>query len=160
MQIFRVSPDHEVSAKFLDNRRLSKQVLELYQIIRVCLGEMGHVEVNTRYLQHPVVKAVYNDGRPYLPDTLALLEAMDEEHMRRGGKRSLEFRDDLETLNRMIKGKMDEGIFSEEKLPPFYVYGNERCFSEAAYRKYEELLFSKWASDKIPPRCNVKYRGE
>lgn len=155
MQIFRVSPDHEVSARFLDNRRLSKQVLELYQIIRVCLGGMGLVEVNTRYLHHPVVKAVYNEGKPYLPDVLEMLEAMDQEHMRRGGKRSAAFREDLERLNRLIREELDGSLFSGERLPPFYVYGTERCYTDAAYGKYEALLFSKWAADKIPPRCNV-----
>ncbi|SOC45228.1 pyrimidine dimer DNA glycosylase/endonuclease V [Salinicoccus kekensis] len=155
MQIFRVSPDHNVSARFLDNRRLSKQVLELYQIIRVCLGGMGLVEVNTRYLHHPVVKAVYNEGRPHLPDALAMLKAMDEEHRRRGGRRSDAFREDLAGLDRLIKEELDESLFSEEKIPPFYVYGTERCHTEEAYEKYEALLFSKWAADKIPPRCNI-----
>lgn len=157
MQIFRVSPDHGVSARFLDNRRLSKQVLELYQIIRVCLGEMGLVEVNTRYLSHPVVKAVYNGGSPYMPDTLAMLEAMDREHLRRGGKRSPEFRENLQDLARLIREETHKGMFSEEKLPPFYVYGTERCFTEEAYEKYEVLLYSKWAADKIPPRCNIRH---
>lgn len=154
MQIFRVSEDHQISAQFLDNRRLSKQVLELYQIIRVCLGALGLVEANTRYLHHPVVKSVYNDGKPFLIDTMALLEAMDAEHLRRGGKRSEEFREDLKELNLLIKDQSPEGIFSKEKLPPFYIYGTERCFTNEAYKKYEELLFQKWSADKIPARCN------
>lgn len=156
MQIFRVSEDHHVSAQFLDNRRLSKQVLELYQIIRVCLGALGLVEVNTRYLHHPVVKAVYNEGRPFLMDTLAMLEAMDAEHLRRGGRRSEEFRENLKELSLMIKNQSSAGIFSEAKLPPFYIYGTERCYTNEAYKKYEELLFQKWSEDKIPARCNWK----
>lgn len=156
MQIFRVSPDHNVSAQFLDNRRLSKQVLELYQIIRVCLGELELVEANTRYLKHPVVKAVYNGGKPFLFDTLALLEAMDAEHLRRGGRRSEEFRENLKKLSLLIKDKSNKDIFSTEKLPPFYVYGTERYYTDTAYKKYEDLLFQKWSADKIPARCNVK----
>ena len=35
MQIFRISSGHDESARFPDNRRLSKQVPGLYQIIRV-----------------------------------------------------------------------------------------------------------------------------
>jgi hypothetical protein len=80
MQIFRVSSNHKTSAQFLDNRRLSKQVLELYQIIRVCLGAMELIEADTSYLRHPIVKNVYHDGKPYLYDAAALLKAMDEEH--------------------------------------------------------------------------------
>ncbi|WP_462421872.1 pyrimidine dimer DNA glycosylase/endonuclease V [Salinicoccus sp. Marseille-QA3877] len=156
MQIFRVSEDHQVSAQFLDNRRLSKQVLELYQIIKVCLGALGIVEVNTRYLHHPVVKAVYNEGQPYLMDTLAMLDAMDAEHLRRGGKRSEEFRKNLGELSSLIKDRFSEKIFSKAKLPPFYIYGTERCYTDEAYKKYEKLLFRKWNADKIPPRCNWK----
>ncbi|WP_338147615.1 pyrimidine dimer DNA glycosylase/endonuclease V [Macrococcus armenti] len=68
----------------MDNRRLSKQVLELYQIIRVCLAEMNVIEGNTRYLHHPIVKHVYNEGHPYIIDAYKMLEAMDKEHQRRG----------------------------------------------------------------------------
>ena len=75
MQIFRVHPEHEISARYLDNRRLSKQVLELYQIIRVCLAEMKLIEGNTRYLHHPIVKHVYHEGQPYIMDTFKMLEA-------------------------------------------------------------------------------------
>lgn len=91
MQIFRVSPNHEVSAKYLDNRRLSKQILELYQIIRVCLAHMELIEGNTKYIHHPIVQHVYNDGNPYIIDTFQLLKEMNKEHIRRGGKRSESF---------------------------------------------------------------------
>lgn len=156
MQIFRVSEDHKTSAQFLDNRRLSKQVLELYQIIRVCLGQKGIIETDTSYLKHPVVKNVYNHGDAYIYDAVNLLKEMDKEHQRRGGKRSSEFRSDLEILYNIVDDKNHQGMFNSDKLPPFYVFGEERCYSQEAYRKYEALLFEKWKNDKIPPRCGVK----
>ena len=102
MQIFRVSPNHEVSAKYLDNRRLSKQILELYQIIRVCLAHMELIEGNTKYIHHPIVQHVYNDGNPYIIDTFQLLKEMNKEHIRRGGKRSESFKQDLSNLALII----------------------------------------------------------
>lgn len=84
MQIFRVSENHEISARYLDNRRLSKQVLELYQIIRVCLSALNIIDGNIRYLHHPIVKHVYNEGHPYILDCFAMLKVMDDEHTRRG----------------------------------------------------------------------------
>lgn len=156
MQIFRVNEDHEISAAFLDNRRLSKQVLELYQIIRVCLAQKDIIDTNTRYRHHPVVKHVYNNGHPYLHDTVKLLKAMDIEHVKRGGKRSADFQTKLETLYAIIENPKYSYEFSMEKLPPFYVFGDDKCSTEEAYSKYETLLFTKWAGDKIPARCSIK----
>lgn len=102
IQIFRVDENHTVSARFLDNRRLSKQVLEMYQIIRVCLGEMKIINTNTRYISHPIVQLVYNRGYPYLLDAFELLKAFDQEHQRRGGFRALSFKQDLIDLEKII----------------------------------------------------------
>lgn len=156
MQIFRVSDNHKISAAFLDNRRLSKQVLELYQIIRVCLAQQDIIDANTDYRRHPVVKHVYNNGHPYLHDTVKLLKAMDEEHRKRRGKRSADFQTKLEKLYAIIENPKYEAKFSTEKLPPFYVFGDDKCSTEEAYSKYETLLFMKWAGDKIPARCSIK----
>lgn len=150
MQLFRVSPDHEVSARFLDNRRLSKQVLELYQIIRVCLAEMGVIEGNTRYLSHPIVKHVYNDGQPYLLDMMRFLTVMDREHLRRGGQRSDAFKEDLAELRHIVLGLND---INTQPLPPYFVYGKEKIEGETAYERYRMLLYDKWKQDKIAPRC-------
>ncbi|MCU5746977.1 pyrimidine dimer DNA glycosylase/endonuclease V [Staphylococcus sp. SQ8-PEA] len=154
MQIFRVSPDHKVSAAFLDNRRLSKQVLELYQIIRVCLVEMDIIEGNSRYLSHPIVKHVYNEGESYLHDALYMLHCMDEEHRQRGGKRSAQFREDLAQLEDTVTNYRH--LFSTDAIPPFYVFKEEKIYGDQAYTKYLELLYSKWAQDKVPPRCGIK----
>lgn len=154
MQIFRVHENHKISAQFLDNRRLSKQVLEMYQIIRVCLGEMKIIETNTRYLTHPIVKSIYNEGYPYILDAHALLKELDEEHQRRGGKRSIEFRKDLSALSEIVEAHKSK--FNPEQIPPFFVYGDEKLYGEAVYGRYEQLLFDKWRVDKISPRCNIK----
>lgn len=155
MQIFRPYQSHEQSAKFLDNRRLSKQVLELYQIMRVCLAEMQIIEGNTRYLSHPVVKHVFNEGHPYLIDTLEMLLIMDQEHRRRGGSRSEAFKEDLAQLRRLIELNAEQ--FCNDDIPPFYVYGEAKLTGEAVYDAYRQLLYDKWMLDKIAPRCSVKY---
>ncbi|WP_414047456.1 pyrimidine dimer DNA glycosylase/endonuclease V [Macrococcus equi] len=154
MQIFRVSEDHETSARFLDNRRLSKQVLELYQIIRVCLAEMHIIEGNTRYLSHPIVKHIYNNGHPYLLDCFNMLKVMDAEHTRRGGKRSDTFKADIAHLESIIDEHRH--LFNQETIPPFYVYGTDKINGEHTFKAYEQLLHEKWMNDKIAPRCGVK----
>lgn len=153
MQIFRVHEDHTISAQFLDNRRLSKQVLEMYQIIRVCLGEMNIIETNTRYLSHPIVKWIYNDGFPYLIDAHDFLKVLDDEHQRRGGNRSIKFRQDLIALSEIIEKHKTQ--FNFDPIPPIFVYGDDKVYGQQAYRRYEQLLFNKWTNDNIPPRCNV-----
>ncbi|TDM30496.1 hypothetical protein ETH98_03480 [Macrococcoides caseolyticum] len=153
MQIFRVHPEHEISARYLDNRRLSKQVLELYQIIRVCLAEIKLIEGNTRYLHHPIVKHVYHEGQPYIMDTFKMLEAMDKEHRRRGGKRSQNFREDLKILENQIV--QYETKFNSSPLPPIYVYGDDKLYGEEVYEAYKRLLELKWKNDTIAPRCNI-----
>lgn len=154
MQIFRVHENHQVSAQFLDNRRLSKQVLEMYQIIRVCLGAMDIIETNTRYLSHPIVKSIYNEGHPYLIDAYEFLQILDREHQRRGGNRSTEFKGDLDALGKLID--VHAVRFNSNKIPPYFVYGDEKIYGETVYESYEKLLFEKWQADKIPPRCNIK----
>ncbi|ANZ33939.1 pyrimidine dimer DNA glycosylase/endonuclease V [Staphylococcus carnosus] len=160
MQIFRVSPDPKVSAEFLDNHRLSKQVLELYQIIRVCLGELDVIKTGPGYRHHPVVEAVYNNGKPYLWGAWILLAAMNEEHMRRGGKRSEVFKKELEGLYDVVK-KTDQTLsLSHEDLPPFYIEGEKRIYGGEAYQMYVKLLFDKWQHDKIPPRCHINLNNK
>lgn len=153
MQIFRIHPDHEISARYLDNRRLSKQVLELYQIIRVCLAEMNVIEGNTRYLHHPIVKHVYNEGHPYIIDTYKMLEAMDKEHQRRGGKRSQNFKEDLKALKDIIL--QHKAKFNSLPLPPLYVYGDDKLYGNKVYEAYKQLLQLKWKNDTIAPRCSI-----
>lgn len=155
MQIFRVDEDHTVSARFLDNRRLSKQVLELYQIIRVCLAALGILDSNTRYLHHPIVKHVYNDGYPYVIDAFEMLLAMDNEHRRRGGKRSMQFKEDITNLERIIYEHQEK--FSYEPLPGIYVYGDDKYYGDDTYDMYTRLLHEKWANDTIAPRCSIKH---
>ncbi len=41
MQIFRPFKDHTESARYLDDRRLNKQISECYQIITSCLKQKG-----------------------------------------------------------------------------------------------------------------------
>ncbi|CAM4259016.1 pyrimidine dimer DNA glycosylase/endonuclease V [Jeotgalicoccus halotolerans] len=154
MQIFRVHENHKISAQFLDNRRLSKQVLEMYQIIRVCLGAMDIIDTNTRYLSHPIVKSIYNEGHPYLIDAHEFLQILDNEHQRRGGIRSAKFRKDLDALQKLID--IHAARFNSNKIPPYFVYGDEKIHGKAVYKRYEELLFTKWQKDKIPPRCSLK----
>lgn len=156
MQIFRVDENHIVSARFLDNRRLSKQVLELYQIIRVCLAELNIIEGNTRYLNHPIVKHLFNDGDCYIIDCFEMLQVMDKEHTFRGGKRSDAFKADLKRLSEIIN--THEQQFNHNKLPPFFVYGTEKIYGTDAYKAYEALLYEKWLNDKIAPRCGVKIK--
>lgn len=154
MQIFRVAADHKVSAQYLDNRRLSKQVLELYQIIRVCLAELKIIEGNTRYLHHPIVKQAYNNGKPYIMDLYHMLVEMDREHQRRGGKRSAAFKEDLETLADIIYANRE--AFSHDPLPPYYVYGETKLEGEGVYEAYQSLLHDKWLNDTISPRCGFQ----
>ncbi|MDG0843077.1 pyrimidine dimer DNA glycosylase/endonuclease V [Staphylococcus equorum] len=156
MQIFRISSDHKKSARFLDNRRLSKQVLELYQIIRVCLAKLNLVDINSNYIKHPIVAHVYNNGKPYLIDTFNILESMNEEHIRRGGKRSVDFKNDIARLREIVYKEEYQKYFSYEMLPPFYVFGDCKVHGEDAFELYQTLLFNKWKKDKIPPRCGVK----
>ncbi|GGB08785.1 hypothetical protein ERX37_07000 [Macrococcus hajekii] len=157
MQIFRVEADHNISAKYLDNRRLSKQVLELYQIIRVCLAEIKIIEGNTRYLHHPIVKHAYNNGSPFIMDLYQMLIAMDEEHQRRGGKRSAAFKSDLEQLAETIT--LNQHLFSHESLPPFFVYGDVKLTGDKVYAAYKELLHEKWLNDTISPRCGWQQKS-
>ncbi|MFS0752379.1 pyrimidine dimer DNA glycosylase/endonuclease V [Oceanobacillus sp. 1P07AA] len=153
MQLFRVSSNHQISAQFLDNRRLSKQVLETYQIIRVCLAELKIIEGNTKYLQHPIVKHVYNGGTPYLVDTWRFLQACNEEHILRGGTRNAEFRNQLVDLEKIIEEH--KYLFSNEPLPPYFVYGDKKIFGQKAYELYQTILYDKWRNDKIAPRCGI-----
>ncbi|EKU50153.1 hypothetical protein CD133_03405 [Staphylococcus massiliensis CCUG 55927] len=145
-----------ISARYLDNRRLSKQVLELYQIIRTCLKALDLIEGKKGYLNHPIVQHVYHDGKPYIIDTFEMLKAMNIEHMRRGGMRSDAFKQDLSELERLIVHYDKENYFSREPLPPFYCYQDDRVYGEAVYEKYITLLHEKWCNDKISPRCNIK----
>lgn len=158
MQIFRVSPNPKVSAEFLDNRRLSKQVLELYQIIRVCLGELDIIQTGNGYRHHPVVEHVYHNGQPYIYGALVLLDAFNNEHLRRRGHQSAEFREKLEKLHQTIQQADKVHHFTRDALPPMYIEGKERVAGDASYALYQKLLYKKWSQDTIPPRCDINLK--
>ncbi|RIL40680.1 hypothetical protein BUY93_14840, partial [Mammaliicoccus fleurettii] len=81
---------------------------------------------------------------------------MNEEHIRRGGKRSVDFKNDIARLREIVYKKEYQKYFSHEKLPPFYVFGDYKVHGEDAFELYQTLLFNKWKKDKIPPRCGIK----
>lgn len=154
LQLFRPFLDHTRSAQFLDDRRLNKQVLEGYQIARVCLAELGCLTSNTRYMTHPMVRHVYHGGKPYLPDLIAYIEACDHEFRRRGGKRGNAFAAKLSQLAEQVQ--MHHALMDAHALPPYFVFGDRReSDPEKVFRLYRQLLYTKWASDGQWARARI-----
>lgn len=129
----------------------------MYQILRVCLAELGIIEGNTRYLQHPIVKHIYHNGNPYLIEGFKLLRAFDDEHQLRGGKRSADFYLKIKELEAVIFDPINMEKFSAAEIPPYFIYGTKKIEGEAAYKAYQQLLFYKWQNDQIAPRCHVHH---
>lgn len=146
MQIFRPFESHKTSAQYLDNARLNKQVVEAYQIIRTILAHEGIIEAGNKYINHPIVKFIYNNGDPYLYDLYQYLLCCNKEFIARGGNRSQDFQDKIDGLYNYVK----EYVIIN--MPPYYRYGSDEIYDETAFEKYQTLIKQKWAKDKNPPR--------
>jgi len=135
-------PDHNQTAQYLDDIRLNKQIVEAYQIAEICLIQLGLRQGKTAWKHHPIVKNVYNNGKPYLPDLYRYITTCDREWIRRGKNRGSEFRSKLLKLGEDIFNNIN--LFSWE---PMKVY--------ESYDYYKLLLKDKWDSDKIVVKCSI-----
>jgi len=114
MQTFLPYPDYKAVAQVLDMKRLGKQRVEAYQILktnrRVALEEPG---AKIAWCNHPAVLM----WRGYERELCKYGLTMCTEWVRRGYKDNL-------------SGIFKEGLltsFEEDKLPPWY--GNEKLYS-------------------------------
>lgn len=96
MQTFLTSPSFEVTARDLDDKRLGKQRVEAYQILRVLQGK------TKGWRNHPAVLMWYG----YEPTLDLYLHAMIEEWKRRGFKNTM--------------ARLGLGYVSWSQLPPWF----------------------------------------
>jgi hypothetical protein len=149
MQIFRPFKEHEESAKFLDDRRLNKQIVEAYQLAQLSLRKLGLLPYEKLgYLNHPMSIYIYNEGKPYLPDLTSYMKKLNEEWIARGFKRGAEFQAKLDNLFRIVIDKPE--LFDWNIMPPYYVFEGDRIQGDEVYNKYQQLLERKWAQDVMP----------
>jgi hypothetical protein len=152
MQIFRPYRDHEKSAKYLDDSRLNKQVLECFQVIKSCLTKLELMDGKSGWFNHPITQHVWNDGKPFIPDLYNFMMVCNREWLRRGKNRGIDFTNQMNDVCQVIKTSKE--FFSWKPLPMFYSYQDTRTKNNVP-RLYRDLLREKWKSDKRSPRCSI-----
>ena len=155
MQIFRPYKEHNKSAMWLDDARLNKQVLEALQVCNACLRDMGIIPKNGKriyWIHHPITRAIYNEGKPYLPDLLRYAGCCLDEWYRRGfkGHRMGEFyKEVLKIVNDNIDG------FDSGEMRRIFVGENTVMDTDDIYDMYKEYLYGKWSRDKIKVKVTL-----
>lgn len=156
MQLFLpYADDLPSTARFLDDQRLNKQIIEAYQIGLTVLKMLDGYDKG--WARHPATKFVYNNGKPKFSWLALYIKTLDSEWNRRGFIRSEKMRLKLQQLFENITrfefdnkhvcsfvGKI-EGITKT-------VY--DSSMSEVS-KLYQQLLFDKWNHDKIPAKCTI-----
>lgn len=155
MQIFRPFPEHWKSAKYLDDKRLNKQVLESYQINNMILKALGLEEGTSKtWFNHPVVRSIWNDGKPFLPDHWIYMDACDKEWQRRGCNRSPEFRAKIDKQIDIINDNRE--LFNWSPMEEYFRFGDKEIYGKSIYPYFRALLKAKWKYDKSPSKCSIK----
>ncbi len=152
MNLFLPYPDDlAATARFLDDGRLNKQVVEAYQIGQIAVKRMLDPEVKMGWRNHPSALLVYNEGHPKLPWLQTYIETLDKEWRRRGFRRSEEFQIKLEIL--FTEARAFGRKLSFEPVCSFLgdgtlIHGDARSVGEL-YRAY---LMRKFENQSRPPR--------
>ena len=158
MQIFLPVPEDLVAnARFLDDRRLNKQVLEAYQISRAVLQKCAHPNYPEGtvkgWINHPATLFIFNAGKPKFTWMKQYILTLDAEWQRRGFQRG----DGMaERLRLLFEEFQDVPTQSDEGYLSFIGAEAVTCKSAAeASRLYQELLYDKWSRDTFAPRCKT-----
>jgi hypothetical protein len=158
MNLFLPYPDDlKQCARFLDDGRLNKQVVEAYQIGTIVLKLLRDPLATPGWRNHPSTKLVFNNGTPKWPWLEKYIVAMDDEWKARGFKRSEEFTGKLCTL--FDNAQQYQHRFSHEPVCAF-VGGGEllHADSEIVGEKYRAYLQAKFETAASPPRWSVRDR--
>ncbi len=138
MQVFLTDLNNlDNSAKFLDNKRLLKQLVEIQQIFNIYL-KIQEGENNIAYKNHPVVKHYYSrEGVWYL---LEYSEALFKEYKRRFKKVSHKSYSSILASFSKLKIHLLPNV---EDWKPNFIYDK---ISTSLYvtDRYKDLLLSKW----------------
>lgn len=155
MQIFRPFADHTQSAKYLDDIRLNKQVIIASEICESCLRLLGLIPAQANWATHPIVKAIYNRGKPFLPDLVDYMYALDKEFQLRGGKRGFDFSIRLNRIKKLVQSNYL--MFSEEPMALIFI-GRGKIIkdTEDIFDMYKILLHKKWREDNYTAQCSIK----
>lgn len=138
------------SAKYLDNKRLSKMLLESVQLLSTAVNLSANNQVapyKSTHINHPATKwtaAVYGNYEWVLEHARAL----SIEYTSRFGKHH-KCTQYLRTLTTLGLTYIPHGERTE--FVNCTTYKNEKDIN-LAYRKY---LNDKWLSDKVPPRSAI-----
>jgi hypothetical protein len=156
MQIFRPFKDHNKSARWLCDARLNKQVLESFQINNFCFRALDLLDdgrPKNNYINHPVVRSIFNEGRPYLPDHWNYMWICNSEWINRGRLRNSEF------MGKMLKQKQlifdNSERFSWEPMEEYFRFGDKEIYGEDIYKFHRALLNSKWRYGKTVAKCSI-----
>jgi hypothetical protein len=159
MNLFLPYPDDlAATARFLDDGRLNKQVVEAYQIGRIALKATLDPNAKIGWRNHPSSLLVINAGHPKIPWLQQYIEALDEEWRFRGFRRSGEFTSKIVSL--FSEADVIQSLFSQESVCTFVgdgkvIYGNAILVGEL-YRKYlvkkfeNQVRMPKWTG-RTPP---------
>lgn len=139
MNIFLPFEKFEDCAKVLDDRRLTKQILECKQIIDMISKKKSDESYKSPYLHHPVVVNYFNQEHQLVEYALAMCK---------------EFRHRFEKLHAYHYWFINRMQVYEVEFQPIYVEGSKYsadCIREKDFEKVQELfkqkLCKKWVSD-------------
>ncbi len=151
MNLFLPFPeDLLATARFLDDSRLNKQVVEAYQIGQIAIKRMREPEAKIGWRNHPSALLVYNEGRPKLPWLQTYIEALDEEWRFRGFRRSEEF---LAKLDALFSEAKSVRHLSQEPVCCFVGNGTVTHGDATLIGKlYQAYLLKKYIEQSRPPR--------
>ena len=139
MQVFLTDLNNlDNSARFLDNKRLLKQLVEIQQMFNIYV-KIQEGEENIAYKNHPVVKHYYSrEGVWYLFD---YAKALFKEYKRRFKKLSHKSYTNIVDSFNKLKIHLIPNI---DNWKPKFIYNNISTSLYVAER-YKDLLLTKWS---------------
>lgn len=152
MQIYRPYRDHAETAKYLDNSRLNKQVVEAYQIAKSILIKVGLMDGKPGWWQHPITQNIWNNGKPCLFDLCQYMVHLDHEwRCVRKKNRSDAFLEKIGHVSFLVAE--NSVAFSYDEMRPCFVGNGLLLFdSDDVFEHYRNYLAEKWRADKRPPK--------
>lgn len=162
MNIFMPETSVTRSVAVLDDKRLIKQILECYQIIKINDRVLAGEE-KVGYRNHPVVK-FYRDKRDFL--IYYGICACGEYYWRfcKEHKYDEFFNEEFVKLNKydikyniLYCEKRETGLY-EETVEYEYNDSSQDTLIDNVHLKFRQKLINKWKTDKCPPKWTNEER--
>ena len=135
MNLLISDPNLNISAQYLDNKRLVKQILECRQILKI-YERLDQGEEKVAYMNHPIVKFYQNNKQLVIDFAIACCDEYTYRY------------DKIHTYDKELRSICSKKFHILKPDEIIYVEGDHRLSDNTTFAWMREKLIKKWINAK------------